>query len=66
MLAALNPSNATVAISKEKIAAENATGRVNLAKLNQEREQLLQQKGDIQQQSSREFLLRKARLLIDV
>ncbi|MDZ8106330.1 MAG: HlyD family efflux transporter periplasmic adaptor subunit [Nostoc sp. DedQUE12a] len=50
----LNPSDANVAISQEKIAAESATGKVSLGKLNQEREQLLQQKLEIQKQLSRD------------
>ncbi|MEH2070212.1 MAG: HlyD family efflux transporter periplasmic adaptor subunit [Nostoc sp.] len=50
----LNPSDADVAISQEKIAAESATGKVSLGKLNQEREQLLQQKVEIQKQFSRD------------
>ncbi|MBD2517061.1 HlyD family efflux transporter periplasmic adaptor subunit [Nostoc sp. FACHB-973] len=50
----LNPSDANVAISQEKIAAESATGKVSLGKLNQEREQLLQQQVEIQKQFSRD------------
>ncbi|MBG1267913.1 HlyD family secretion protein [Nostoc sp. WHI] len=50
----LNPSDANVAISQEKIAVESATGKVNLGKLNQEREQLVQQKVEIQKQFSRD------------
>ncbi|MDF5711278.1 MAG: HlyD family efflux transporter periplasmic adaptor subunit [Nostoc sp. S4] len=50
----LNPNDADVAISQEKIAAESATGKVSLGKLNQEREQLLQQKVEIQKQLSRD------------
>jgi HlyD family secretion protein len=43
-LAALNPSNAVISIAKEKIATERATGGTNLARLKQERENLLQRK----------------------
>ncbi|MDZ8051293.1 MAG: HlyD family efflux transporter periplasmic adaptor subunit [Aulosira sp. ZfuVER01] len=50
----LNPSDAIVAISQEKLAAESATGKVSLAKLNQERSQLLQQKVEIHKQLSRD------------
>ncbi|MBD2209636.1 HlyD family efflux transporter periplasmic adaptor subunit [Nostoc linckia FACHB-104] len=51
---ALNPNEANVAISQEKIAAESATGKVSIAKLNQERSQLLQQKIEIYKQLSRD------------
>lgn len=51
---ALNPSNADVAISEQRIAAESATGKVSLGKFNQERQQLIQQKAEIQKQSSRD------------
>lgn len=51
---ALNPSNADVAISQQRIAAETATGEVSLGKLNQEREQLIQQKAEIEQQKNRD------------
>lgn len=51
---ALNPSNADVAISQQRIAAESATGEVSLGKLNQQREQLIQQKAEIQQQKNRD------------
>lgn len=51
---ALNPSNADVAISQERMAAESATGEINLSKLNQERQQLIQQKVEIQKQTSRD------------
>ncbi len=50
----LNPSDADIAISQEKIAAESAIGKVSWGKLNQEREQLLQQKVEIQQQFNRD------------
>ncbi|MBW4646958.1 MAG: HlyD family secretion protein [Goleter apudmare HA4340-LM2] len=51
-LVALTPSNANVVISKEKIAAETATGKINLARLNQQRAQLIHQKFEIQKQLS--------------
>lgn len=51
-LVSLNPSDASVVISKEKIAAEIATGKINLASLNREREQTIQQKVEIQKQLS--------------
>jgi HlyD family secretion protein len=51
---ALNPSDAVVAISQEKIAAESATAKLSLAKLNQQRSQLLQQQVEIRQQLSRD------------
>ncbi|WP_223280213.1 HlyD family secretion protein [Nostoc sp. PA-18-2419] len=54
VLVNLNPNDADVAISQEKVAAESATGKVSLGKLNQEREQLLQQKVEIQKQFSRD------------
>ncbi|XHR82379.1 MAG: HlyD family efflux transporter periplasmic adaptor subunit [Gloeotrichia echinulata GP01] len=50
----LNPSNADVTISQERIASETATSKINLAKLNQERQQLIQQKLEIQKQNSRD------------
>jgi multidrug efflux pump subunit AcrA (membrane-fusion protein) len=50
----LNPSDANVAISQEKIATESATGKISVGKLNQEREQLFQQKLEIQQQFNRD------------
>ncbi len=43
----LNPSDAAVAISQEKIAAESAIGKVSLGKLNQEREHRQSQPGKI-------------------
>ncbi|WP_017315237.1 HlyD family efflux transporter periplasmic adaptor subunit [Mastigocladopsis repens] len=51
-LAAINPSNAVISIAKEKIATERATGGTNLARLNQERESLLQRKIEIRNQIS--------------
>lgn len=49
-LAALNPSNAVLSIAKEKIAQESATKAVSLAKLKQEKESLLQQQAELQNQ----------------
>ncbi|MBD2534987.1 HlyD family efflux transporter periplasmic adaptor subunit [Nostoc flagelliforme FACHB-838] len=43
-LAALNPSNAVISIAQEEIATERATGETNRARLNQQRESLLQRK----------------------
>nr|QXY08327.1 hypothetical protein [uncultured Nostoc sp.] len=51
----LNPSNADVAISQQRIAAESAIGKVSLEKLNQERQQLIQQKVEIQTQTNHAF-----------
>jgi len=53
-LAALNPSNATVAIAQEKIAQERATGEASLSRLNQEREQLIQRRVELQNQLNRD------------
>jgi multidrug efflux pump subunit AcrA (membrane-fusion protein) len=52
ILAGLNPNDANIIISQEKIAARIATGRVSLASLKQEREQLIQQKLEMQKQLS--------------
>lgn len=52
--AALNPSDAEVAIAKENIAQERATGQSTLANLRQEKEALIQQQIEIQQQQSRD------------
>ncbi|MEH2178313.1 HlyD family efflux transporter periplasmic adaptor subunit [Nostoc sp.] len=49
-IAALNPSNAVISIAKEKIATERASGGTNLARLNQERESLLQRRIQTQNQ----------------
>ncbi|MEO1347961.1 MAG: HlyD family efflux transporter periplasmic adaptor subunit [Cyanobacteria bacterium J06635_15] len=46
----LNPSDAEVAIAQERIAQEQASRAATLAALNQEREALMQQAIDIQQQ----------------
>ena len=50
----LNPSDAEVAIAKEKIAEEKARGKATLAMLNKEREQLIQKKVEIQNQIARD------------
>jgi len=52
-LAALNPSEAMVTMAKEKIAQERATGKASLSRLNQEREQLIQRRGELLNQLSR-------------
>jgi multidrug efflux pump subunit AcrA (membrane-fusion protein) len=52
--AALNPSNAEVAIAQENIAQEKASGQSNLANLQREKEALIQQQIEIQQQQSRD------------
>lgn len=49
-LAVLNPNNAVIAVAKEKIAQERATGNVSLARLKQERKSLLQRQIAIQNQ----------------
>ncbi|GAB4239038.1 MAG: hypothetical protein Kow0049_26140 [Stanieria sp.] len=51
---ALNPSNAEVAKARENIAQEKASGQSNLANLQQEKEALIQQQIEIQQQQSRD------------
>ncbi len=48
----LNPSNAEVVIAREKIAQEKARGEATLARLKQEREQLIQRRVEIQNQLS--------------
>lgn len=53
-MANLNPSDANVVIAQEKIATERAVSEVSLSRLNQEREQLLQQKLELQKQLSRD------------
>ncbi|MBD2295820.1 HlyD family efflux transporter periplasmic adaptor subunit [Anabaena sphaerica FACHB-251] len=50
LLTGLNPNNANVIIAQEKIAAQIATGKFSLAHLNREREELIQQKLEIQKQ----------------
>lgn len=50
----LNPSNAEVAIAKEKIAEEQARGEATLAMLNKEREQLIQKRVEIHNQINRD------------
>ncbi|MBD3885304.1 HlyD family efflux transporter periplasmic adaptor subunit [Phormidium tenue FACHB-886] len=47
---ALNPTDAAVAMASERIAQEQATGEATLASLNQERESLLQQQIQLQNQ----------------
>ena len=48
--AALNPSTAEITMTGEKIALERATGVASVARLQKEREQLLQQRMEIQSQ----------------
>ncbi|MDZ8189991.1 MAG: HlyD family efflux transporter periplasmic adaptor subunit [Nostoc sp. ChiSLP02] len=48
--AALNPSNAEVAIAQERIAQEKATGTANIAALNKERNTLIGQQIETQKQ----------------
>jgi HlyD family type I secretion membrane fusion protein len=50
----LNPSAATVAIARERIAQERARGESTLATLNKERENLLQRQVEIQNQLNRD------------
>ena len=50
----LNPSDAEVAIAKEKIAEEKARGEATLAMLNKEQEKLIQQRVEIQNQIERD------------
>lgn len=52
--AALNPSQAEVAIANEQIAQEKATGAATLATLAKEREALIQQRIEIQKQLERD------------
>ncbi|MDJ0797900.1 MAG: response regulator [Calothrix sp. MO_167.B12] len=52
--AALDPSNAEVAIASEKIRQEKATGVATLSTLNKERESLIQQRIQIQNQLQRD------------
>jgi HlyD family type I secretion membrane fusion protein len=51
--AALNPTDAEIAIAIERIAQEQASGQVNLATLAKEREALIQQRVEISQQLER-------------
>lgn len=53
-LATLNPSNATVAMAKENIAQEQSTGEATLSRLDQEREQLIQRRVEMQNQLNRD------------
>lgn len=50
----LNPSNAEVAIARENIAQQEATGKATLATLNQEKQSLIQQKIELNQILSRD------------
>jgi multidrug efflux pump subunit AcrA (membrane-fusion protein) len=50
----LNPSDAAISMAQEKIAQESATGEASLARLNQERESLLQRQTEIQNQIDRD------------
>ena len=52
--AALNPSNAEVAIASFRIAQEKATGKVSIATLDKERLALIQQRIEIQKQLERD------------
>jgi multidrug efflux pump subunit AcrA (membrane-fusion protein) len=52
ILVGLNPNDASITISQEKIAAQIATGKASLASLKREREQLIQQKLEMQKQLS--------------
>ncbi len=49
-LAPLNPSNAKVVMTQEKIAQERANRNVSVSRLSQEREQLIQQRWEMQKQ----------------
>ncbi|MBW4668769.1 MAG: HlyD family secretion protein [Cyanomargarita calcarea GSE-NOS-MK-12-04C] len=51
--AALNPSNAPVAIATERVALEQASGQANLATLTKEREALIQQQIEAREQLKR-------------
>ncbi|NET01228.1 MAG: biotin/lipoyl-binding protein [Sphaerospermopsis sp. SIO1G1] len=46
----LNPSNAVISIAEEKVATERANGKTNLARLQQEKENLVQRQIEIQDQ----------------
>jgi multidrug efflux pump subunit AcrA (membrane-fusion protein) len=50
----LNPSDAEIAIAREKIDREQASGQATLAALKREREALIQQQIEIQKQQSRD------------
>ncbi len=52
--AALNPSNAQIAIAYNRIAQEKATGQANIATLDKERLALIQQRIEIQKQLERD------------
>ena len=49
-LVTLNPSDAAVTRAKEKVAQERALGKANLARLNQERESLIQRQVELENQ----------------
>ncbi len=51
---ALNPSDAAVTAARENIAQEQAIGFANVARLNQERQYLVQQRAEIDHQLSRD------------
>jgi multidrug efflux pump subunit AcrA (membrane-fusion protein) len=53
-MAALNPSNAEVAIASERIGQEKATGVASIATLDKERKALIQQRIEIQQTLKRD------------
>jgi HlyD family secretion protein len=53
-LTSLNPSNAKVKMIEGKISQERATGEVNLSRLSQEREQLIQRILELQNQINRD------------
>lgn len=46
--AAINPSNATIAMAEEKIAEASASGETSVARLNQEKEELVQRRTEIE------------------
>jgi multidrug efflux pump subunit AcrA (membrane-fusion protein) len=52
--AAINPSNAEIAIASERLAQEKATGAANLATLTKERQALIQQQIQISKQLERD------------
>jgi HlyD family secretion protein len=65
--AAVNPSNATIAIATERIAQEIARGRATIATLKKEKQALIQRRVEIQNQlgQSQKELLQVARQLQD-
>lgn len=54
VLAAVNPSKAKVEIAQQKIPQERAMGEVTLSRLNQEHEQLIQKRLELQNQLNRD------------